>query len=365
MSRTEDALPAFAIAIETAIALRERGALLIDVRSPAEYAEATIPGALNVPILDDAERAEIGTLYKQVGRQDARRRGVAVVAPKLPALIEQVAAARTPNSPPVVVFCWRGGMRSRAMTQFLALAGIPARQLAGGHKAFRGVVRNFFEGGSWGRLLVLRGLTGVGKTRLLQRLAADGYPVIDLEGLANHRGSAFGHLGLARQPSQQMFEALLWDRLRRVPPDGYALTEGESRHIGRVALPLRVHQALQSEVSIWVEAPLAARVENILDDYPARDELRQEFAGPIRALKARLGRQAVEGLLDLLEQGAWQELVRELMVGYYDPLYRHTLPAQRIEVSVADSTADLADLKRTIAQVLACRNSSAGKNYED
>ena len=364
MSRIEEVLPAFAIPIEAALGLRERGALLIDVRSPAEYAEATIPGALNVPILDDDERAEIGTLYRQVGKQDARRCGVSLVAPKLPALIAQVAAARAPNSPPVVVFCWRGGMRSRAMTQFLELAGIPARQLAGGHKAFRSVVRSFFECGSWGRLLVLRGLTGVGKTRLLHRLAADGYPVIDLEGLANHRGSAFGHLGLPVQPSQQLFEAMLWDALRRVLPGGYALAEGESRHIGRLALPLRVHQSLQREVSIWVEAPLAARVQNILADYPARDDLRQEFAGPIRALKERLGRQAVSELLGLLEQGAWEELVRELMVGYYDPLYRHTLPARRIEVSVAAGEADLAVLKQAIAAVLDSRDSNAGKSDE-
>ena len=246
------------------------------------------------------------------------------------------------------------------MTQFLELAGIPARQLAGGHKAFRGVVRDFFESGSWGRLLVLRGLTGVGKTRLLHRLAADGYPVIDLEGLANHRGSAFGHLGLGAQPNQRMFEARLWDALRRVPADGYALAEGESRHIGRLALPPRVHQALQREVSIWVEAPLATRVDNILADYPARNDQRREFAGPIQALKGRLGRQAVAELLELLEQGAWEELAGELMVRYYDPLYRHTLPERRVEVRVAAGDEGLTDLKRAIAAVLDDRISVTG-----
>ena len=340
------------IPLEKALALRDRGALLVDARSPAEYAEATIPGALNVPILDDAERAEIGTLYKQAGKQAARRRGVELVAPKIPALLEQVAAARPAGSPPAVVFCWRGGMRSRALTQFLELAGIPARQLAGGHKAFRGLVREFFEHGAWGRLIVLRGLTGVGKTGLLHALAADGYPVIDLEGLANHRGSAFGHLGLPAQPTQRQFEALLWEALRQVPAGSYALAEGESRHIGRLALPLRVYQALQTETSVWVEAPLAVRVRNILADYPARDGLRAEFAGPIQALKGRLGRQAVEELLALLNQGAWEELVRELMVRYYDPLYRHTLPERRIEVSIGAS-GELLTVKQAIEKILA------------
>jgi tRNA 2-selenouridine synthase len=342
----------FAISVEQALALRDRGALLVDVRSPAEFAAATIPGALNVPILDDAERAGIGTLYRQAGRQAARRRGVELVAPKIPALIEQVAVARGSGSPPAVVFCWRGGMRSQAMVQFLELAGIPARQLTGGHKAFRAVVRNFFDSGKWGRLVVLRGLTGVGKTRLLGRLAAEGFPVIDLEGLAGHRGSAFGHLGLPVQPSQQMFEARLWDALRRVAPDGYALAEGESRHIGRLVLPLRVYRALQAEVSIWVEAPLAVRVSNILADYPARDDLRQEFAGPIRALKERLGRQAVEELSGLLREGRWDELVCQLMVRYYDPLYQHTFPERRIEVPFNDEAGGMVRLKTAIGQVL-------------
>ena len=346
-------MPDYVVNVDQALGLRERGALLVDARSPAEYAEATIPGALNVPILDDAERAEIGTLYKEAGRQVARRRGVELVAPKIPALIEQVAAARPAGSPPAVVFCWRGGMRSRALAQFLELAGIPARQLAGGHKAFRSLVRDYFEQAEWGRLIVLRGLTGVGKTGLLQALAADGYPVVDLEGLANHRGSAFGHLGLPAQPSQRMFEARLWDALRRVPVDGYALAEGESRHIGRLALPLRVYQALQAEVSVWVEAPLDLRVRNILNDYPARDDLREEFARPIQALKGRLGRQSVDELLAMLARGEWEALVRALMVRYYDPLYRHTLPERRLEVAIAATDEGMLLLQQAIRKILA------------
>lgn len=350
-----------AVSVEKALALRDRGALVVDARSPAEHAAGTIPGALNLPILDDGERAEIGTIYKRDGKLAARRCGVQLVAPKIPALIEQVAAARPSGSPPVLVFCWRGGMRSRALTQFLELAGIPARQVSGGHKAFRALVRDFFERGAWGRLIVLRGLTGVGKTLMLERLAQGGVPVVDLEGLANHRGSAFGHLGLAPQPTQQMFEARLWDALRRVPVDGYAVAEGESRHIGRLMLPPRVHQALQSEISIWLEAPLEMRVRNILADYPARDNLKEEFAAPLRALKGRFGRQAVDEMLALLQAGAWEELVRELMVRYYDPLYRHTLPPRRLVVPLAgDEGDDLARVEAAIAQALAAPAHAGG-----
>ncbi len=341
------------ISLDQALAMRDRGALLVDVRSPAEYDEATIPGALNVPILDDAERTAIGTLYKQVGKQQARRRGVELVAPKIPALIEQVFARQSATSLPAIVFCWRGGMRSLAMTQFLELAGIPARQLSGGHKLFRRHVLDYFESGSWGRLLVFRGLTGVGKTLWLHRMAEYGHPIIDLEGLANHRGSAFGNLGLPPQPGQKMFEALLWNELRKIPRDGYALAEGESRHIGRVALPVRVYQSLQEEPSLWLQASLEKRVANTLADYPAIDRLKDAFAPPLRALKDKLGKETVQRYLALLDAGEWSELVRELMVNYYDPLYRHSLPDRRVEIDLEPETAAPGRIGEAITGLLA------------
>jgi len=345
------------IHLEQALTLRDRGALLVDARSPDEFAEATIPGAINLPILDNAERAEVGTLYKQVGKQHARRRGVEIVAPKIPAFVEQVASRQAATALPVIVFCWRGGMRSLALAQFLDLAGVPARQLSGGHKAFRRLVLDFFEQARWGRLLVFRGLTGVGKTHYLHCLAELGYPVIDLEGLANHRGSAFGNLGLPPQPNQKTFEALLWDELRKIPCDGFALVEGESRHIGRVALPVTVYQALQSETSIWLNASLEARVRNILADYPAVDRLKEEFTQPIRALKDKLGKDTMNYFLQLLEEGRWSELVSELMVNYYDPLYRHTLPERRLEI---DLEPEETIMQRIQSVVTALSNLSPG-----
>ncbi|MFA7536921.1 MAG: tRNA 2-selenouridine(34) synthase MnmH [Desulfuromonadales bacterium] len=340
------------ISLEQALALRNRGALLVDARTPAEFAEATIPGAINVPLFDNEERARVGLVYKEKGKGVASRLGVDLVAPKIPALVRQVDAALTGGQPPVVVFCWRGGMRSRALTTFLDLAGIPARQLIGGHKTFRALVRAFFESGEWGRVLVLRGLTGVGKTRLLLRLREEGYPVLDLEGLANHRGSAFGALGLDPQPGQKAFEALLWDELRRVPPGGYVLAEGESRHIGRLVLPPRVYQALQSETTLWVNASLECRARIILAEYPARDSLKSAFVRPLQALKPRLGGEILEQLLAHLEAGEWEALARELMVRYYDPLYEHTRPADRIEIDIEPEAEGMARLKEAIGTVL-------------
>ena len=340
------------ITLEQALTQRDRGALLVDVRTPDEFADGTIPGAVNVPLFDNRERAEVGTLYRQQGSRQARRLGVELVAPKIPALLGRVEAALGERSGPVLVFCWRGGMRSKALTDFLNLAGIPARQVVGGHKAFRRHVLEFFERARWGRLLVLRGLTGSGKTRLLQELKGRGHPVVDLEGLACHRGSAFGAVGLERQPTQKNFEALLWDALRSIPPDGYALSEGESRHIGRLVLPGRVHEALQEEISLWIETPLERRIDIILDDYPARESQAELFRRPIRALTERLGRQKVEQLLAYLGEGAWRELVRELMVDYYDPLYRHTTPQRRIEVRMDPWEAGLVRLEEEIARIL-------------
>jgi len=260
----------YIVELETALKQRSDGALFIDVRSPDEFADATIPGAVNVPILNNAERAEIGTLYKQEGTHVARMRGIDIVSPKIPQLIRQISELRTKNRRPIVVFCWRGGLRSRAMTAFLQLAGFPAFQLRGGHKEFRRHVVDFFEHGTWGRMLVLRGLTGVGKTRILQHLASQNQPVIDLEGLANHRGSTFGGVGLGKQPGQKKFEALLWEQLHQIPADGWALTEGESRHIGKLLLPMRFFQSLQTETTLWVETSLENRIKIIAKYFKSR-----------------------------------------------------------------------------------------------
>ena len=323
------------IELEQALEQQQRkGTLIIDVRTPAEFAETTIPGAVNVPIFSNEERIEVGTVFKQQGKKDARKLGVSLVAPKIPQLMDQVEELRQGRPGPVVVFCWRGGMRSLAMTSFMNLAGIPARQLLGGHKGFRRKVLDYFEQQQWPPVFVLRGLTGTGKTRVLQKLDEMGYPVVDLEGLANHRGSAFGALGLEPQPSQKKFEALLWARLEELKESPYLVTEGESLHIGRIMVPKAFHQAMQTQTSLWITASLDVRTQIILEDYPALDQLKEQFKKPINALKERLGGKVVTEFLELLDNGQWDKLVRELMVRYYDPLYMHTLPERRVEIEL-------------------------------
>lgn len=347
------------INLETVLSLRDKGAVLVDARSPAEFEEATIPGAINIPVLDNDERKQIGTLYKLYGKEKARRRGVELVASKIPFMVEQAASIQAGTALPVIVFCWRGGLRSLALTQFLELAGVPARQLSFGHKGFRRHVLNFFNQAPWGRLIVLRGLTGVGKTGYLKRLLERGHPIIDLENLANHRGSAFGHLGMPHQPTQKMFEALIWDQLRSIPENGYAILEGESRFIGRLAIPLPLYRSMQEETSIWIQTSLSKRVQNILADYPTRDSLKTDFAEPIKSLKDKLGTSVVESYLEMLESGCWKELITLLMENYYDPLYQHTLPKCRVEVDLECDNDPMDSLERAIATVL---NNSKGDN---
>lgn len=343
----------FIVDIETALKRRAEDALLIDVRTALEFNEASIPGAVNVPILNNAERVEIGTLYKEQGSDVARVRGVEIVAPKIPQLIETINTLRGNHRCPIIIFCWRGGLRSRAMTAFLRLAGFPAFQLYGGHKAFRRHVVDFFDHGDWGRMLVLRGLTGVGKTRVLQQLAQQNLPVIDLEGLANHRGSAFGGVGLGQQPGQKQFESLLWDALQSVPKGSWALTEGESRHIGKIILPARFFQSLQTEQTLWLETNFEKRIQIILEDYTVSELAEEAFIQPIQSLQRRLGMTEVNNMLELLRQKNWHELVSELMLKYYDPLYCHTKPDNPITVHIDPFNDDHTELLAAAKTILA------------
>ncbi len=328
---------------------RRNQALLIDVRSPAEFIDTTIPGAINVPLFSNAERTEIGILYKHQGKMVARRRGVELAAPKIPGFMNRIDAARTTRNIPAIVFCWRGGMRSLAMTSFMNLAGIQARQLVGGHKAFRRMVCDYFDHHEWPRIYVLRGMTGIGKTRILQQLEQQGYPVVDLEKLANHRGSAFGSLGLGKQPGQKLFEARLWNRLDELNNSPYLITEGESRHIGRVAVPLRFHRAMQTQTSLWLTTTMELRTEIILADYPDLEQLQEPITRALESLRERLGNTTVARLKQFQHKEDWESLIAELIQTYYDPLYLHTKPQQHLEICYDSLEQGMAEVISALA----------------
>lgn len=338
--------------ITQAIEHLDKGSIFVDVRAPSEFTQATIPGACNIPILTEEQRIEVGTLHKHSGANHARRRGMELIAPRLPDLIGRVTALQQESKRPVIIFCWRGGLRSAAMTAFLHLCGVPVFQLQGGHKAFRGHVLDYFERGEWARMLVLRGLTGVGKTRILEQLRTQGWPILNLEALANHRGSAFGAIGCSEQPGQKQFEALLWNELRHTRADDYMLTEGESKHIGRVMLPARLYQALQQEKTLWLETNMENRIKVIAEDYAVEDLPAQAFIQPLDALIQRLGHERVGQLHKLLDQRNWNVLIRELMLQYYDPLYAHTKPQRRVEITVDPFASEHPELLQALTTLI-------------
>lgn len=308
------------------LASRDQFDTLIDVRSPSEFAEDHLPGAVNWPVLDDDERARVGTIYKQVSTFEARKLGAALVARRIADTLEQQVAGRPRDWRPLV-YCWRGGQRSGSLSLVLAQIGFRTRQLGGGYKAFRGQVREDLE--RWpGTLVVklLQGRTGSGKTRLLGSLAAHGGQTLDLEALAGHRGSVLGALpNEAPQPSQKMFETRLWSALSALDRSHPVYIEAESRRIGQLRLPSALHEVLQQpQQQIRVTMPLERRIELLLDDYRLFTEAPDALSERLSKLVELRGRSTIERWQQWVQQARWPDLLTELMTQHYDPLYDRT-----------------------------------------
>lgn len=291
---------------------------IIDVRTPLEFEEDHIPGAVNVPLLTNEERVEIGTLYKQTGPLEARRRALELVAHRFPAIVASIGEAA--GERPILVYCWRGGLRSKTVVSILDLTGYPASQLIGGYKAYRTHVTGCFEPFvPPGPLVVVHGMTGIGKTTLLHRLAGQ-FTVIDLEGLACHRGSAFGSVGLQQTLSQKRFESLLWHAFQQAPKGSPILLEGESRRIGKVSLPGDMYDVMQESAKIWCEASLDTRVRRLIDEY-GRREYREELAVALLRIRKKLGGAKYDEIAGFLDRGEMDPFMRGLMTDYYDKVY--------------------------------------------
>ena len=303
---------------------RHQFSALIDARSPGEFALDHIPGAINCPVLSDAERAEIGTIYKQVSPFEAKRLGAAYVAANLARHLRETFADKPAHWKPLV-YCWRGGLRSGSMVTWLRLVGWDAQQLAGGYKAFRGhVIEQLDTLVPQLRMRVLCGATGSAKTRVLHALADSGEQVLDLEGYASHKGSLLGNLPGIEQPSQKRFETLIADKLEQFDLSRPVYLEGESAKIGRVALPLVLVQHLHNAPVIEVRASTAARLSYLLRDYAYLGDEPQALADKLGWLKELHGKEVI---------GRWQQwahardlspLFEELMLRHYDPHYERS-----------------------------------------
>ncbi|MBC2722587.1 tRNA 2-selenouridine(34) synthase MnmH [Desulfosporosinus sp.] len=295
--------------------------ILIDVRSEGEYSEATIPGAINLPLFNNEERAEVGTTYTQTSPSLARELGLSIVSPKLPEMVKKV--EEFSKKGPLVLFCWRGGMRSKSFATVVELMGIPIYRLQGGYKAYRTQVVDFFQKKLPFQVVVLRGNTGVGKTELLGHLRAEGYPAIDLEGLANNRGSVFGAMGLGNPPSQKKFEGLLYEELASLNEFPYIIVECESKRIGRVTLPASFFTAMQEGIQILHYDSLENRVQRLIKEYTTFPEAIQEIRVALGRLVKTLGHVKVQELQGLLDSNCLDKFTERLLVEYYDKLYAY------------------------------------------
>ena len=306
------------LAIETF--LGGQGAV-VDVRSPGEFRQGHMPGAHNLPLFDDGQRAQVGTTYKHKGRQAAVLEGLALVGPRLESLGQELVrlAALTPAAP-LRLHCWRGGMRSESVAWLAQGLDLPVVVLKGGYKAYRHWVLDLFEQ-PW-PLRLLGGRTGSGKTELLLELRARGVAVIDLEGLANHRGSSFGGLGQAEQPSSEHFENLLATALWPLRQAETIWLEDESAQVGRCRIPGGLWRQMQGAPLLAVQRPLEARLDHLVSLYGNQGQA--GLAEATQRIARRLGPQRTALALEAIAQDNWHGACRQIL-DYYDRCYDHGL----------------------------------------
>ncbi len=316
---------------------------VIDVRSPAEYAEDHIPGAISLPVLSNEERARVGTIYKQVSPFTARKIGAALVA-RNAALHLDGPLADKPGGWRPLVYCWRGGQRSGSFASILREIGWRVDTIAGGYKAWRRlVVSAMHDTPLPHRLIVLDGYTGTAKTALLPRLAALGVQVVDLEGLAAHRGSLLGAVNRP-QPAQKAWEGALAMAFHRLDPARPVVVEAESSRIGSLTVPPSVWAAMIAAPRIEVAAPVAARADYLARAYADLTADETRLADRIAALKPLQGAERIADWLAMAGAGAYRDLAEGLVIHHYDPRYaksraRHPAPVARVEADRLDEAA--------------------------
>ncbi len=326
---------------------------VIDVRSPAEYAEDHIPGAINCPVLDNEERIRVGTLYKQVSPFEARKVGAALVARNIARHLEEQLNVH-PKSWKPLVYCWRGGQRSGAFTHILREIGWSARRLNGGYKSWRHHVLQGLQALPAGlRLQAIAGPTGSAKSRLLEALAQQGAQVLHLEQLANHKGSILGDLPDIAQPSQKGFETRLYSALAELDPQQPVFVEAESRRIGALRLPDAITNAIRTAPCIVLSAPPEARVEFLLRDYGYLCDA-EKLGEQLERLKEIQGKERIAQWQALAKSGDFRTLVGELLIAHYDPLYARSQSRNFAQIDNA-ATCAAEDLSPAGLQDLARR----------
>ena len=330
---------------------------IIDVRSPGEFDHAHIPGAVNMPLFDNDERALIGTKYKKAGRDQAVLLGLEMVGPKLADFVRKANKLSSKNRQ-VLVHCWRGGMRSGSMAWLLKTAGLTVNILEGGYKAYRNAVLSGLAEPH--NLLILGGKTGSGKTDVLKQLAAQGEQVIDLEGLAHHKGSSYGAIGQLPQPSSEQFENLIYDHWRQLnrndgPPGQRVWLEDESRNVGSCYIAPPLWKQMRAAPVAFLDVPKSIRINRLVEEYTGIDHALLVEA--TQRIEKRLGGLALKQALTALEANDYAT-VADLTLVYYDKAYLHGL-SQRDPATVCPLPVYADNPAQTAADLIAWADSYA------
>jgi tRNA 2-selenouridine synthase len=300
---------------------------VVDVRSPGEYDHAHIPGAISIPLFDNEERALVGTKYKNAGKDSAVLLGLDLVGPKLAGFVKR-SKKLNPQTKEVLVHCWRGGMRSGSFAWLLDTAGLTASILTGGYKAYRNAVLSAFAEPR--NLIVLGGKTGSGKTDILKELARQGEQIIDLEGLAHHKGSTYGAIGQLPQPATEQFENVIFGEWRTLDPGRRIWLEDESRNVGSCFIPMPLWQQMRAAPVAFLDVPKAVRVQRLVAEYTGIDH--GLLVEATQRISKRLGGKVTKDALDALSQNDYAT-VADLTLDYYDKAYLHGL-SQRDQAQV-------------------------------
>ncbi|AKL95419.1 tRNA 2-selenouridine synthase SelU [Clostridium aceticum] len=313
-------------AIDVKDAVYKEKKIFIDVRSPFEYHEGSIPEAINLPLFTDEERVEVGSVYKNNSVEEAKALGVKFASAKLSNIYETLSEISKKNEA-VIVFCARGGLRSGSVVSFLNNLGVAVYQLQGGYKSFRKFTLDYLENmHKYHEFIVLHGYTGVGKTQILNRLESEKVPTLDLEALAKNTGSVFGNIGFdEKDMTQKNFEALLVNTLIEAESK-FLVVESESKRIGTVFIPNNLHEQIINGRHVLIETTINNRIDILIDDYVNKpinsDEL---LIKSIHNLTKRIGKEKAGRYIDYIQNKKYEEIAKELIINYYDPLYKHSM----------------------------------------